>query len=550
MVRSRRSRIAALAVTALAASLLGAPAAGAGEPPADEVDAPAPGAAHPLDDPSEPEGVHSFAAPPTATLSASSGGWRRPAVEPLAGRDRYATAVTVSRTGWPGTAPAAVLATGEDYPDALAAATLAGTTGGPLLLTPTTSLHPATADELRRLQPRTVYVVGRVADAVEATVAGLGLPTERIRGEGRYDTAFAIAQRAAELGADTSTVLVASGQGFADALAATPLAAAFRYPILLSPKDNGHARLAEQVTALGARRTWVVGGAGALPDPAVAGLPALERLAGPERTATAAAVATRGRALGLTGPPVVVGATNFPDGLTGGVYAGAARRAPLLATGRAQLAGPLMQWLAAHGPAHVTPIGGAAAIGPVAMCQLHEGAARPWRCIEEELARQGYNTGPIDGHIDGQSVWAVYAFQKVAGLPVNGQFAEREWGAMLGRPELPVRRPDLGPNHIEIDLARQLVLLVRDGRVAHAFHTSSGKPSTPTVLGTFSVYEKRNTRQANHMYRSMFFFRGYAIHGYPSIPLYPASNGCLRLYDGDADFVFPRVGMGERVAVF
>lgn len=543
----RRRRGAVLAAATVALLLLASPAA-AGPP--DRVDPPAPGEAQPPEDPSEPDGAQAFSAPPQAAHSASSTGWARPAVETLAGPDRYATAVAVSRTGWPSTAPAVVLATGEDYPDALAAATLAGTVDGPLLLTPTASLHPGTASELQRLQPRTVYVVGRLHDAVEAAVAGLGTQTERIRGENRYETAFAVAQRAAELGADTSTVLVASGRGFADALAATPLAAAFRHPILLSPGESGAARLSDQVSALGAARTWVVGGARALPEPAVASLPARERLAGPDRTATAAAVASRGRALGLTGPPVIAGARTFPDGLTGGVYAGAARRAPLLTTARSALSGPVQSWLSAHNPALVTTVGGSAAVGDVAVCQLGEGNARPWRCVEEELSRQGFNAGPIDGRIDDQSVWAVYALQKVAGLTVTGRFGEPEWAALLRRPELPVRRPDLGPNHVEIDLARQLVLLVRDGRVRHAFHTSSGKPSTPTVRGTFSVYEKRDWRQANNMYRSIFFFRGYAIHGYPSIPLHPASNGCLRLYDGDADFVFPRVQMGERVAVF
>lgn len=549
----RRGVIGALGTVVLALSLAVTPVGGAavaGDRPEDHVEPPAPGEAQPLDDPSEPEGVTAFAAPADAQFSASSAAWNHPAVEVLAGRDRYATAIAVSRTGWPSAAPAAVLATGEDYPDALTAATLAGTVGGPLLLTPTATLHPATAAELRRLRPRTVYVIGRVTDAVEAAVRQLGVETERIRGEGRYDTAFDVARRAAELGADTSTVLVASGQGFADALAATPIAAAFRHPILLSPRGNGHARLTEQVAALGAQRTWVIGGPVALPDAAVAGLPGLERIAGPERTATAAAVATRGRALGLSGPPVIASAHTFPDGLTGGTYAGAARRAPLLTTGRTHLAGAVMSWLGTHGPSLVTTVGGHAAIGPVAGCQLREGLARPWRCVEEELSRQGYNTGAVDGRIDGQSVWAVYAFQKVAGLPVNGHFTDREWGAMVGHPQLQPRRPDLGPNHVEIDLARQLVILVRDGRVRHAFHTSSGKASTPTVRGTFSVYEKRNTRQANHMYRSIFFYRGYAIHGYPSIPLYPASAGCLRLYDGDADVVFPQVQMGERVVVY
>lgn len=494
--------------------------------------------------------VASVLVAPAGAVSRSSTGWSPPAVEMLRGSDRYTTAIQISRTGWPGSAPAAVLATGEDYPDALASAVLAGSAGGPLLLTPTASLHPSTAAELRRLQPRTVYVIGRLAPDVDAAVRELGLTTEVIGGESRYDTAFAIAQEAAELGAETSTVLVASGQDFADALAATPLAAAFRHPILLSPRQNGQARLREQVSALGAGRTWVVGGPAALPEDAVAGLPGRERLSGADRTETAAVVAMRGRSMGLTGPPVIAASHTFPDGLAGGIYAGAARRAPLLVTPRRQLPGALVNWLSTHRPALVTTVGGPAVIGPVATCQLREGTARPWRCAEQELSRQGYNTGAVDGQVDHQSVWAVYAFQKVAGLPVDGRFTEREWNAMVAHPRLSPRRGDLGPDHVEIDLARQLILVVRDGRIRHAIHTSTGKASTPMVRGTFFVYEKRNVRQANRMYRPIFFHGGYAIHGYPEVPLYPASAGCGRTYDGDQDFLWPMISMGERVAVY
>ncbi|HWB71701.1 MAG TPA: L,D-transpeptidase family protein, partial [Egibacteraceae bacterium] len=215
------------------------------------------------------------------------------------------------------------------------------------------------------------------------------------------------------------------------------------------------------------------------------------------------------------------------------------------------LSPPTAAWLQRTGTAALTVVGGPVAVGPVPACQLAAGDTRAFRCAEEELVRQGYNTGVPEGIVDHQTVWMIYAFQKVAALPVTGEFAEREWQAMLANPRLPVRRPDLGPDHIEIDLARQLILVVRGGQVAHAVHTSTGKPSTPTVRGTFTVYEKRNFRQSwNAMYRPVFFHRGYAIHGYPEIPLYPASHGCARTYDGDMDFLWPMLWIGERVAAF
>ncbi|HWB72359.1 MAG TPA: cell wall-binding repeat-containing protein, partial [Egibacteraceae bacterium] len=331
--RTQRGRRAGALVVAACLVALGAgPAAGAPWPP-DRVAPPAPGEGRPLEDPSDPAPGASFYAQPAPRVALSGIGFAPQAVERLAGSNRFLTAVETSRVGWPGGAAAAVLASGDDYPDALAGSALAGTVGGPLLLTPGGRLDADVAAELRRLDVATVYLVGALSDDLEVAVRGLGADPERLRGEDRYATAFAVAQRAAELGAETATVLVASGEGFADALAASALAAGLRQPILLT-RPGLRDLLAERVAELGAQRSVVVGGTAVLPDDAVAGLPGLERAAGLERSATAAAVADRARAAGLAGAPVLVGGESFPAGLSGGTFAGGARRAPLLVTGR------------------------------------------------------------------------------------------------------------------------------------------------------------------------------------------------------------------------
>lgn len=225
-------------------------------------------------------------------------------------------------------------------------------------------------------------------------------------------------------------------------------------------------------------------------------------------------------------------------------------RGPLLVSSRRDLSVYAGAFLGGRGLGEITKVGGVDALGVMVDCQLRAGSTRPWLCAEEELARQGYNTGAVDGRVDGQTVWLTYAFDKVIGFRPDAAFGELEWQRMLDNPRLTPRRPDLPPNHIEIDLARQLVLVVRDGQVRHALHTSTGAASTPTVRGVFTVYEKRNYRQANHMYRPVFFHRGYAFHGYPEIPLYPASHGCARMYDGDMDFLWPMLAIGDRVASY
>jgi lipoprotein-anchoring transpeptidase ErfK/SrfK len=52
------------------------------------------------------------------------------------------------------------------------------------------------------------------------------------------------------------------------------------------------------------------------------------------------------------------------------------------------------------------------------------------------------------------------------------------------------------------------------------------------------------------MYKPMYSHNRYVIHAYPQVPLYPASHGCVRLYDGDQDVLWPEVPLGERIAVY
>src|SRR5207245_2590248 len=78
----------------------------------------------------------------------------------------------------------------------------------------------------------------------------------------------------------------------------------------------------------------------------------------------------------------------------------------------------------------------------------------------------------------------------------------------------------------------------RGGHVRALYTMSSGKPSTPTVIGRFQVYSKTPGENAEGMVDSNYFIRGYAIHGYHEVPMYAASHGCLRIPIPDAPAVF------------
>ena len=86
----------------------------------------------------------------------------------------------------------------------------------------------------------------------------------------------------------------------------------------------------------------------------------------------------------------------------------------------------------------------------------------------------------------------------------------------------------------EGNLGLQLLALVDGSKVLAIYPISSGKPSTPTILGDFRVYSKAPGYLPDGMYFSNFFIRGYAIHGYDPAPDYPASHGCMRLPIVDA----------------
>ena len=112
-----------------------------------------------------------------------------------------------------------------------------------------------------------------------------------------------------------------------------------------------------------------------------------------------------------------------------------------------------------------------------------------------------------------------------------------------------VRDPHDG-KHVEGDLTDQLLALINGDQVYRIYPISSGKPSTPTILGHFQVYSKVAGYLPDGMYYSNFFYGGYAIHGYDPAPDYPASHGCMRLPIVDAISVYQWLKIGNVVDVY
>ncbi len=166
--------------------------------------------------------------------------------------------------------------------------------------------------------------------------------------------------------------------------------------------------------------------------------------------------------------------------------------------------------------------------------------------LQRALLKEGYAT-PVTGYYDDATARGVLAFRKANELGRDG-FATKQVFAMLARGNgaFKLRFPKAG-KHVEFDWSRQVLVLARGGKPYRTYHTSSGTPATPTVFGTFHFYLQTPGTNAKGMVHSSYFIGGYAIHGYASVPSYPASHGCLRVPIPNALQIFSWIDIGDTI---
>jgi lipoprotein-anchoring transpeptidase ErfK/SrfK len=171
------------------------------------------------------------------------------------------------------------------------------------------------------------------------------------------------------------------------------------------------------------------------------------------------------------------------------------------------------------------------------------------RMLQRGLSKLHYSTSR-NGIYDSATARAVMAWRKMTGMARTFTASEAVVrGVVAGRGSFPVRYPKHG-HHVEADLSKQVLALIDNGVPQHIYHVSSGKPSTPTVLGSFHVYRKSPGTNSHGMVHSSYFIGGYAIHGYADVPPYAASHGCLRVPIPSAWSIYTWVRMGDIVDVY
>ncbi len=252
----------------------------------------------------------------------------------ISGSNRYETAAALSAATFPANVDAVYVATGENFPDALAGGPAAADRNAPLLLVKATSIPAPTATELTRLAPKTIYVLGgtgTISDGVKTalqayTTTHTAGSVVRLSGSDRYRTAAAISRNAFQPGVDV--VLVAIGTNFPDALAGAPAAALLDGPLLLVTPTSIPSATATELTRLKPVLIVVLGGGISSKVESSLARYTLDgardfvaRIAGSNRYETAAFVAG---GLFPANVPVtyVATGTNFPDALAAGPAAG------------------------------------------------------------------------------------------------------------------------------------------------------------------------------------------------------------------------------------
>lgn len=306
------------------------------------------------------------------------------------GQTRFHTAAELAALTFD-QAQTAHLVVADDFPDALASSYAAGAVGGPVLLVPTDAAQvpSPTLQALRDLGVQRTVLVGGPAvlsGSVEQDLRGRGFAVERAAGADRYRTASALAVRHGRTGLGTldgdRTALLVTGEDFADALAAGPLAAHSRFPLLLTPSARTEPSVDDALQQLGIERLVVVGGPRAVSADVAGHYEELgyrvERWQGRTRQETAVAVAENARRrLGFTAELTVLArGDDFPDALTASSHA-AAQHAPILLTATPDALGDAARrWLSERCPdvRAVRAVGGTRAVSAAVLAAAVDAA--------------------------------------------------------------------------------------------------------------------------------------------------------------------------------
>jgi hypothetical protein len=169
--------------------------------------------------------------------------------------------------------------------------------------------------------------------------------------------------------------------------------------------------------------------------------------------------------------------------------------------------------------------------------------------FKAELAAMGYVSGGGSCFND-RLGREVLAYRKV-----NNMNRSQQAGAGLvksvyaGRGGFQLKYPNAG-EHAEVSIPKQVLVLAKGGKPFAIYPVSTGKSSTPTITGHYSIYRLEPGTNSHGMVYSDYWHNGYAVHGYAEVPNYPASHGCVRTFIADQPRIYEQLHLGESIFVY
>ena len=168
--------------------------------------------------------------------------------------------------------------------------------------------------------------------------------------------------------------------------------------------------------------------------------------------------------------------------------------------------------------------------------------------LERRLVELGYHLEGVDSSYDRRTYDAIIAFNKVQGRSRVGSVSESTWRA-LAEPKIPRPRYKNPNFHIEVDQTKQVLYVVKDNRITDILHVSTGAGGA-TRNGTFTFHREVNGYSGGGLYYPTYFDGLRAIHGWPEVPTYNASHGCVRVPMWAAKWAFDLVELGDKIRIY
>ena len=241
----------------------------------------------------------------------------------LSGDTRYKTSIEILNSSWK-ESKNLVLASGEDFPDALCSVSLAKQLDAPILLVEKSMVSEETITKIKDLKVQTLFIIGGEASISKTTEDALrkipNISITRLSGSNRYETSVTIANYIHSNFNTGSEIVITSGLGFADALSIAPIAAKKGMPIILSSKDTLSDTTKTYLSEKKITKSYVVGGLGVISDSLLSKFPGSERIAGADRYDTNIDVINHFGEYDYTNVYTASG-ENFPDALSGAAVA-------------------------------------------------------------------------------------------------------------------------------------------------------------------------------------------------------------------------------------